>query len=95
MKIQKWVSDDDPWYELMKVKKGVTYKEKVSLRWQLSVKKGNFRFRRDDGKTIEGIDREYKKGYVGIQLYAQKAYFDNIVIENTWAVDPNEKVSTT
>ena len=40
MKIQKRVSDDDPWHELMKVKKGVTYKEKVSLHWQLSVKKG-------------------------------------------------------
>ena len=53
MKIQKRVSDDDPWYELMEVKKGVTYREKVPLHWQLSV-------RRDDGKTIEGIDGEYR-----------------------------------
>jgi len=95
MKMQKRVSDDDPWYELMEVKKGITYREKAPLHWQLSVKRGNFRFRRDDGKTIAGIDREYRKGYVGIQLYAQKAYFDNIVIESTWAVDPDKKVSTT
>ena len=38
---------------------------------------------------------EYRKGYVGIQLYAQKRYFDNIVIESTWAVDPDKKLSTT
>ena len=31
IKMQKRVSDDDPWYELMEVKKGVTYREKVPL----------------------------------------------------------------
>ena len=46
-------------------------------------------------KPLRELIGSIKKGYVGIQLYAQKAYFDNIVIENTWAIDPNEKVSTT
>ena len=44
---------------------------------------------------FEGADKEYEEGYIGIQLYAQQGHFDNIVIENTWAVDPRKKVSTT
>ena len=95
MKIQKRVSDDEPWYELIKAEKGVTYKEQAPLHWKFEVKGGEFKLTREDKKIIEGADKEYEEGYIGIQLYAQQGHFDNIVIENTWAVDPRKKVSTT
>ena len=50
---------------------------------------------KDDSCLMRTFIREYRKGYVDIQLYAQKAYFDNIIIESIWAVDPDKKVSTT
>ena len=46
-------------------------------------------------KPLRELIGSIKKGYVDIQLYAQKAYFDNIIIESIWAVDPDKKVSTT
>ena len=95
MKIQKRVSDDKPWYELIEAEKGITYKEQTPLHWQFEVKGGEFKLTREDNKTIKGSDKEYEEGYIGIQLYAQQGHFDNIVIENTWAVDPRKKVSTT
>ena len=95
MKIQKRVSDDKPWYELIEAEKGITYKEQAPLHWKFEVKGGEFKLTREDNKTITGADKEYEEGYIGIQLYAQQGHFDNIVIENTWAVDPRKKVSTT
>ena len=95
MKIQKRVSDDKPWYELIEAEKGITYKEQAPLHWKFEVKGGEFKLTREDNKIIKGADKEYEEGYIGIQLYAQQGHFDNIVIENTWAVDPRKKVSTT
>jgi len=95
MKIQKRVSDDKPWYELITAEKGITYKEQAPLHWKFEVKGGEFKLTREDNKIIKGADKEYEEGYIGIQLYAQQGHFDNIVIENTWAVDPRKKVSTT
>ena len=97
IRIDKRISDDEPWYEkLAVIKDGYTpYPEQTPMHWRLEVKGGKFRFERDDGLTIEAEDHTYKEGYVGIQLYAQQAEFDNFTITNIYPVDPRDKVATT
>ncbi len=47
------------------------------------------------GDTFHASDPDYTDGYVGIQLYAQQAEFDNIVITpDTAAVEPGNKMAT-
>ena len=96
MKIQKRVSDDKPWYKLISTEKGITYKEQTPLHWKFEVKGGKFKLTREDNKTITGADKEYEEGYIGIQLYAQQVYFDNIVITRvpTTDVEARGKLAT-
>lgn len=97
MKIAKRIDNDEPWYELLEVVKEdyVPYAEGTLLHWTLEVNQGSFTFTREDGLSIEAKDSDYGKGYVGIQLYAQQAEFDNFTIVNTFPVDPAGKISTT
>jgi len=96
IKIAKRLSDQNPWYELLEVTKNgyVPYAEKTKLHWTLEVQSGNFTFTREDGLSISATDHEYKAGYVGIQLYAQQAEFDNFMITSTAAVRPAGKMAT-
>ena len=100
LKMQKRFSDQSPWHELLAIVKDtyVPYPEDGSrLHWTLEVQNGNFTFTREDGLSISASDPAYSGGYVGIQLYAQQAEFDNIVITplGVTAVDPAGKTSTT
>ena len=47
--------------------------------------------------TVEGKDNSYKTaGYIGFILYAQSGvFFDNLVITNTFPVDPRDAFTTT
>jgi len=96
IKIAKRISDDEPWYELLEyVKDDYTpYPEGQQLHWTLEVTEGFFTFTREDGLSITAEDDEYQKGYVGIQLYAQQAEFDNFTILNTFPVNPADKVAS-
>ena len=89
------ISDDDPWYELIDVENGITYAESSLLHWTLVVSDGSFTFTREDGEEIAGDCADYEVGYIGIQLYAQQAEFDNISILDTYAVDPADKLAST
>ena len=98
MKIAKRTSDEDPWYELLAVVKDdyVPYAEGQRLHWTLEVEGGVFSFTREDGLSITAEDHSYGSGYVGIQLYAQQAEFDNFTIVplGTTAVRPEHKMAT-
>lgn len=96
IKIQKRISDDEPWYELLEAEKQdyTPYSEGLPLHWTLEVSDGSFTFTSDNGVTISAEDDEYEEGYVGIQLYAQQAEFDNFTIVNTFPVNPFGKLST-
>lgn len=82
MKIAKRISDEEPWYELLTAVKDdyVPYAEGQKLHWILEVDNGSFTLTREDGLSINAEDSEYGEGYVGIQLYAQQAEFDNFTI---------------
>ncbi len=98
IRIDKRIGDKEPWYEGLEVKKGGDYKpypESGTMHWRLEVSNGDFYFERDDGLSIRAHDTSYESGYVGIQLYAQQAEFDNFTIQNTYPVDPSGKVTTT
>jgi hypothetical protein len=98
MKIAKRISNENPWYELLEVVKDdyVAYAEGVPLHWTLEVAGGSFTLTREDGLSVSASDSSYTRGFVGIQLYAQQAEFDNIVItpSDTAAVDPGDKAAT-
>jgi len=98
MKIAKRISDEDPWYELLEVVKDdyVPYAEGAKLHWTLEVNNGNFTFTREDGLSISASDSSYVSGYIGIQLYAQQAEFDNLTITPVGgaAVKPEHKAAT-
>ena len=98
MKIAKRISDAEPWYELLAAVKDdyVPYTEGAKLHWTLEVNDGQFTFTREDGLSISAEDHEYGAGYVGIQLYAQQAEFDNLTITplQATAVDPAGKMAT-
>ena len=96
MKISKRISDDEPWYELLEAitpPDYVPYPENQRLHWTLEVSGGSFTFTRDDGVSLSAKDTSYESGYVGIQLYAQQAEFDNITILDTYPVDPRGKLA--
>ena len=97
LKIDKRIGDKNPWYDPVAVeKKGYKpYLERQRLHWKLEVSDGAFVFTREDGLSIEGKDDAYKEGYVGIQLYAQQAEFDNFTITNTFPVDARDRLTTT
>ncbi len=103
LKMDKRISNEAPWYELLEVVPGrdggpyVPYVEGARLHWTLEVKNGSFTFTREDGLSISAQDTSYASGYVGIQLYAQQAEFDNLTITplSATAVDPAGKMSTT
>jgi hypothetical protein len=98
MKIAKRISDSDPWYELLAVEKDnyVPYPEGPRFHWTLEVEDGAFTFTRDDGLSVSAEDQSYGTGYVGIQLYAQQAEFDNFTIEPRGgaAVSPGQKMAS-
>jgi hypothetical protein len=97
MKIARRISNETPWYELLEVVKEryVAYPQGSKLHWTLEVSNGSFTFTRDDGLSISAEDQEYKTGYVGIQLYAQQAEFDNFTITpGPGAVRPAHKMTT-
>ncbi|GIX06262.1 MAG: hypothetical protein KatS3mg115_0665 [Candidatus Poribacteria bacterium] len=93
------ISDESPWYDdplaVAHPPEYVPFPEGGALQhWTLVVQDGHFQFTTDFGTELEG-DAPILEGYVGIQLYAMQAYFDNIVIEATLAVDPQGKLATT
>jgi hypothetical protein len=95
----KRISNAEPWYELVEVvKDGYTpYPEGGQrMHWTLEVMNGDFTFTRDDGLSISGTAADYADGYVGIQLYAQQAEFDNFTITplDVTAVDAKGKLAT-
>ena len=96
MKISKRISNEAPWYELLAVVKDdyVPYSQQSKLHWILEVNDGMFTFRREDGLSITASDQEYRSGYVGIQLYAQAAEFDNLMIASTADVRPEDELAT-
>jgi len=96
LKMSKRVADEEPFYNMMEVEKGgyKPYKEGALLHWTLEVANGSFNFIREDGLEISAKDQEFKEGYIGIQLYAQQAEFDNITINFSAAVEPAEKMAT-
>lgn len=98
MKIAKRISNETPWYELLAVRKNdyVPYAEGQLLHWTLVVDNGVFTFTREDGFEISAEDHSYGSGYIGIQLYAQQAEFDNITIVpiGSAAVKPANKLAT-
>ncbi len=98
MKISKRIGDETPWYELLTVVKDdyVPYAEGAKLHWTLEVNNGSFTLTREDGLSISAEDGAYGSGYVGLQLYAQQAEFDNFTITPTGAaaVQPGHKIAT-
>jgi len=66
------------------------------MHWTLEVNNGMFSFTRDDGVGVAGEDHDLSGGYVGIQLYAQQAEFDNLTITPIvgTAVEPTAKAAT-
>jgi len=100
LKIKKRISDAEPWYETLEAIKGrdggpyVPYAESVRLHWTLTVIDGSFAFEREDGLSIKAEDHDYSGGYVGIQLYAQQAEFDNFKVSPITAVQPADKVAS-
>ncbi len=96
MKISKRISNSNPWYELLGAmdRTYVPYQEGQKLHWTLEVTGGSFTFTREDGLSISAEDHSYDTGYVGIQLYAQQAEFDNFTILDTYPVDPAGKLAS-
>ena len=97
VKMAKRISDAEPWYELLEVLPGdeARYAEGSLLHWTLTVAGGSFTLLREDGITISATDNDYADGYIGIQLYAQQAEFDNIVITpDTASVEAVDKMAT-
>ncbi|MFQ6043161.1 MAG: hypothetical protein ACE5PV_20085 [Candidatus Poribacteria bacterium] len=98
MKIAKRISNEEPWYELLSVVKDdyVPYAEGQKLHWTLEVDNGSFTLTREDGLSISAEDHDYDSGYVGLQLYAQQAEFDNftIVPHGATAVHPADKMAS-
>ena len=97
MKLQQRVSQEEPWYKIIEVVKDgyKPYVEGKRLHWTLSVINGEAKFKREDGLSISAKVGQ-TTGKVGIQLYAQQADFDNIVITpSIAAVDARGKLATT
>ena len=100
--MHKRISDAEPWYELLDVQRNetgyVNYPEDgTRMVWTLTVANGEFTFESDHGATVSGADAAYSGGSIGLQMYAQQAEFDNIVITpaDASAVDAYGKVATT
>ena len=97
MKIDKRISNEEPWYELLSVVKEdyIPYAQGQKIHWTLEVNNGSFTFTREDGLSISAEDSDYVSGYVGIQLYAQQVEFDNftIVPHGATAVHPTDKMA--
>jgi hypothetical protein len=98
LRIDKRIGDKEPWYEGIAVVKDnyTPYPEGPKLHWKLEVDNGVFKFTREDGLSVTGEDHTYQSGYVGIQLYAQQAEFDNFTItpHAPSAVRPADKMAT-
>ena len=98
LRIDKRISDKEPWYEGLAVVKDnyKPYPEGPKFHCTLEVKNGVFKFERDDGLSITAEDHTYQTGYVGIQLYAEQAEFDNFKITPLApsAVRPSDKMAT-
>ena len=64
--------------------------------WTLTVEGGQFTFESDHGASLSGSDSAYVEGSIGLQMYAQQAEFDNIVVTvaDPTAVDANGKMAT-
>jgi hypothetical protein len=82
------ISDETPWYEVLEVDDVdyIPYPQGFAelLHWTLEVVDGNFTFTSTDSfgdeNVISGFDDTISSGFVGIQLYAQQAEFDNFTI---------------
>ena len=99
--MHKRISDEEPWYELLDVQNPdsgyVNYPEDgTRMVWTLTVANGEFTFESDHGAMVSGSDATYDSGSIGIQLYAQQAEFDNIVVTPAEgaAVDAEGKMAT-
>ena len=99
LRMDKRISDDKPWYDLIDIIKPndyTPYTEGGPLHWTLEVgRDGSFKFTKTNGEFVSGQDPSYKGGFVGIQLYAQQAEFDNFTIDAVLSVSPAGKVATT
>ena len=85
----KRIDNQSPWYELLAViddpAEYIPYPQGSLIHWTLEVVDGDFTFTSLDVATgnetiISGFDDEYESGFIGIQLYAQSAEFDNFSI---------------
>ena len=96
MRMDKRTSDDEPWYDKLTLMKDnyKPYIERTPLRWTLTVLDGKFTFERDDKLKIEGTDRDYVDGYIGVQVYAHQAEFDNFKITEAAPVEAKGKLAT-
>ena len=86
----KRISNETPWYELLEViddpAEYIPYPVLSEMHWTLEVQAGSFAFTSKDlasgdEMTLRGYDDGYSTGYVGFQLYAQTAEFDNFWIK--------------
>jgi hypothetical protein len=96
MRMDKRVSNDSPWYQRLALVKNdyKPYPERTPLRWTLTVLDGKFTFEREDKLKIEGTDPDYVDGYIGVQVYAHQAEFDNFRITEAAPVDAKGKLTT-
>ena len=97
MKLQQRVGPEEPWYKIIEVVKDdyKPYAEGKRLHWTLSVINGEAKFKREDGLSISAKVGQ-TTGKVGIQLYAQQADFDYIMLTpSIAAVDARGKLATT
>ena len=86
-----------PFYDTLDIEKGKSYTQGQLTHWKIDVKGDSFRVEVDGKKAVEGKDNSYKTaGYIGFILYAQSGvFFDNLVITNTFPVDPRDAFTTT
>jgi len=99
--MHKRISNSEPWYELLDVQRNetgyVNYPEDgTRMVWTLTVEGGQFTFESDHGASLSGSDSAYVEGSIGLQMYAQQAEFDNIVVTvaDPTAVDADGKMAT-
>lgn len=86
-----------PFYDTLDIEKGKSYTEGKLTHWKIEVTGDRFRVEVDGKKAVEGKDNTYNKaGYIGFILYAQSGvFFDNLVITDTFPVNPQDAFTTT
>ena len=86
-----------PFYDTLDIEKGKSYTEGKLTHWKIEVTGDRFRVEVDGKKAVEGKDNTHDKaGYIGFILYAQSGvFFDNLVITDTFPVNPQDAFTTT